>query len=248
MTTAPPHVVAIMQPYLFPYLGYFQLAAAVDEFWLLDTVQFIKQGWMNRNALLVNGHRTFFNIPVNKRPSLDTIDNKFYVPNATQDCTKLLKTLSQSYAKAPHVDNAISVVQSFTQHLAQTPHPTDFTTATEMALQSCFDAIGLTTPIKRISSLGLNGARTGQGRIIEACQAIGAREYVNMIGGLNLYDSGDFSACGIELCFLKPVLPEYHQGTATFETGLSILDVLAHVPQGDLLKMLDAAQIFKPPI
>ena len=237
-----------MQPYLFPYLGYFQLAAAVDEFWLLDTVQFIQHGWMNRNALLVNGQRTLFTIPVNKRPRLDTIANKVYGPTAPQECAKLVKTLGQSYARAPHVDTALSVVGDFAQHLAQTPQPADFTTATEMALQSCLDAIGLTTPIRRISSLGLDDTHTGQDRIIAACQAIGARVYVNMIGGRDLYGANDFAANGLGLRFLRPVLPDYDQGLPAFEPGLSILDTLAHVPPDDIRKMLDAARIVDAPI
>ena len=248
LTAAPPRRVAIMQPYLFPYLGYFQLVAAVDEFWLLDTVQFIQHGWMNRNALLVNGQRTLFTIPVNKRPRLDTIANKVYGPNAVQDCTRLVKTLGQSYAKAPHVDTVIAIVQDFARHLAQTPQPADFTTATETALQSCLDAIGLATPIRRISSLGLDDTHTGQDRIIAACQTIGAQVYVNMIGGRDLYKADDFAASGIDLRFLRPVLPDYDQGLPAFEPGLSILDVLAHMSPDDIRKMLDAAQIVDAPI
>lgn len=248
MTAPPPRRVAIMQPYLFPYLGYFQLIAAVDEFWLLDTVQFIQQGWMNRNALLVNGQRTLFTIPVNKRPRLDTIANKVYAPTATQECTRLVKTLSQSCAGAAHVETALSVVGAFAQHLERTPEPADFTTATETALKSCLDAIGLATPIRRISSLGLDDRRTGQDRIIAACQAIGARNYVNMIGGRDLYAAEAFSANGLGLRFLRPVLPNYDQGLAAFEPGLSILDVLARVPPEGIRKMLDAAQIVEAPI
>lgn len=245
----PPRRVAIMQPYLFPYLGYFQLAAAVDGFWLLDTVQFIQQGWMNRNNLLVNGQRTLFTIPVNKRPRLvDTIDSKVYGPTAVQECTRLVKTLRQSYAKAPHVDTAIAVVQDFAQHLARTSQPADFTTATETALQSCLDAIGLATPIRRVSSLGLDDTRTGQDRIIAACRAIGAREYLNMIGGRDLYEAETFAAAGLALGFLQPVLPEYDQGLSAFESGLSILDVLAHVPPDDIREMLAAARIVRAPL
>lgn len=243
-----PRRVAIMQPYLFPYLGYFQLAAAVDEFWLLDTVQFIQKGWMNRNALLLNGQRTLFTIPINKHPRLDTIANKVYGPAASQTCNKLIKTLSQSYAKAPHVDIALSVVEAFTQHLAQSPHPADFTAATKTALQACFDAIGVTTPIKRISSLGLDDRLTGQDRIVAACKAIGAREYVNMISGCELYGADDFAASGLRLWFLRPVLPEYDQGIPAFEIGLSILDVLAHVPTERICTMLDAAQVLEAPL
>lgn len=237
-----------MQPYLFPYLGYFQLAAAVDEFWLLDTVQFIQQGWMNRNTLLINGQRTLFTIAINKHPRLGLIENKNYGPNAVKECTKLLKTLRQSYAKAPHVDTAIGIVQNFIHHLAHAPQPADFTTATETALQSCFDAIGLATPIRRVSSLGLDSKHTGQDRIITACKAIGAQVYVNMIGGHDLYRIEDFAASGVKLRFLQSVLPQYDQGLPEFEAGLSILDVLAHVSSENIRKMLDDAQVFKAPL
>ena len=237
-----------MQPYLFPYLGYFQLAAAVDEFWLLDTVQFIQQGWMNRNTLLINGQRTIFTIPVNKRPRLGTIDRKFFMPSAAQECTKLMKTLANSYAKAPHVENAVSIVQKFVQHLTEVSHPADFTTATETALQSCFDAIGLTTPIKRISSLNIDETLTGQDRIIAVCLALGATEYINMIGGRELYRGDDFAAAELALNFLQPALPDYQQGLSTFEPGLSILDILAHVPPEAIRKMLDVAHIIEAPL
>lgn len=235
-----------MQPYLFPYLGYFQLAAAVDEFWLLDTVQFIRRGWMNRNNLLVNERKMLFTVPVTSGPRHQPILEKTYnQEDALTALDKLARTIRAAYRKAPYRDTTLAVLQSFAQHLAQAPQPADFTTATEMALQSCIDAIGLATPLKRISSLGLEETRTGQDRIIAACHAIGAREYVNVIGGSDLYDGENFAASGLELCFLQPVLPEYDQGIPTFEPGLSILDVLAHVPPEDIRKMLDAAQIVR---
>src|SRR6056297_1715396 len=235
--------VAIMQPYLFPYLGYFQLAAAVDEFWLLDTVQFIQQGWMNRNALWSNGRRTMFSIPVNKRPRLDLISNKAYVPTASKDSIKLAKTMRQAYAKAANVETAAQLVEDFAQHLERSPAATDFTLATEFALQRCFDVIGLTTPIKRISSLELDQNLGGQDRIIAACQSTGAQNYVNMIDGRDLYDASRFAAAGLRLHFIEPTLPPYDQGHDGFEPGLSILDVIAHVPPKDIRKMLDAAHV-----
>ena len=55
---------AIMQPYLFPYLGYFQLIAAVDKFVFYDDVNFIKNGWINRNRLLISGKVNYITIPL----------------------------------------------------------------------------------------------------------------------------------------------------------------------------------------
>ena len=58
--------VAIMQPYLFPYIGYYQLIKAVDSFVLLDDVNYIKKGWINRNRILLNGSPHLFTMPLEK--------------------------------------------------------------------------------------------------------------------------------------------------------------------------------------
>ena len=65
--------VAIMQPYIFPYLGYFQLVNAVDDFVFYDDVNFIKQGWINRNNILINNTKTLFTIPIKKASSFTEI-------------------------------------------------------------------------------------------------------------------------------------------------------------------------------
>ena len=236
-----------MQPYLFPYLGYFQLAAAVDEFWLLDTVQFIRRGWMNRNNLLVNNQKLLFTIPVNSgsRDQL-IIDKTYNRDDALKALDKLSKTILVAYKDAPYRDATLNLVRKFSLHLERTDQPVDFTTATEIALRACFDVIGLSTPIRRVSSLGLEDTHTGQARIISVCKAIGAMEYVNMIGGHDLYKRETFAAHGIDLWFLQPVLPQYDQRTPEFESGLSILDVIAHVPPDKIRNMLSLAEVVDP--
>ena len=54
--------VAIMQPYLFPYIGYWQLIHAVDTFVIFDDVNYIKKGYINRNNILVNGQKQTFTL------------------------------------------------------------------------------------------------------------------------------------------------------------------------------------------
>ncbi|MFM1836501.1 MAG: hypothetical protein RJA04_1189, partial [Bacteroidota bacterium] len=65
--------VAIMQPYFFPYLGYFQLVQAVDDFVFYDDVMFIKKGWINRNRILLQGREFLFTIPLEKQSQNKTI-------------------------------------------------------------------------------------------------------------------------------------------------------------------------------
>ena len=245
-TAQSPRRVAIMQPYLFPYIGYFQLAAAVDEFWLLDTVQFIRRGWMNRNNLLVDRQKTLFTIPVTSGPRDQAILDKTYnAEEAAKALFKLTRTIRTAYAKAPYTDDALRLVEGFARHLAHSDQPANFTEATEYALRLCFGALGLTTPIRRISSLGLDDTLTGQERIIAACRAIGAQDYVNMIGGRDLYDADSFAAAGLSLHFLEPALPPYDQGHTGFEPGLSILDVIANVAPEGIRDMLNAARIVR---
>lgn len=156
MTLEPPRTIAIMQPYLFPYLGYFQLIRAVDEFWLLDTAQFIRRGWMNRNCLEVNGQRKLFTIPVERRPRSEPIANQSFAPKAARECEKIAKTLRLAYAVSPCVDTAIELVLEFGEHLTRARKPADFTDGAEFALTRCLDVFDLRTPIRRLSSLRLD--------------------------------------------------------------------------------------------
>jgi hypothetical protein len=91
---------AIMQPYIFPYIGYFQLIKAVDKFVIYDDVNFINRGWINRNRILVNGKDSLFTIPL-KEASQNKLINDIDVNWDDAWKSKWLKTLEQSYKKAP---------------------------------------------------------------------------------------------------------------------------------------------------
>ncbi|MCK8464475.1 WbqC family protein [Aliiroseovarius sp. S1339] len=234
-----------MQPYLFPYLGYFQLISAADEFWLLDDVQFIQQGWMHRNRLLVGGQEFLFTIPVNKHPRMDLICNKTFGHAAVLALEKLRKTIVSSYAKAPYVSLATDLVAAVAEHITDADKPADFTDTTCFALERTCAALGINTVIRRTSDLSLDPDLTGQARIIAACRAIGAESYVNMIGGKALYDGESFAKADISLWFLNPTLPEYPQGIAGFVPGLSILDAIAHVSADEISTMLTAAELIR---
>ena len=101
---------AIMQPYIFPYIGYFQLINAVDKFVIRDDVNFIMRGWINRNRILVNDSDSLFSIPVEKA-SQNTL---------TSDCVladlrvtgKLLKSIEHYYKKATTFKYCIEVLFS----------------------------------------------------------------------------------------------------------------------------------------
>src|SRR5208283_1135183 len=102
---------AIMQPYLFPYLGYFQLIAAVDKFVLYDDVAFIKQGWVNRNQILLHGKPHLFSVPLQGASSNKTIRDtlvSFHEYPRWKD--KFLKTITLAYSKAPQFEPTRSLL------------------------------------------------------------------------------------------------------------------------------------------
>ena len=90
---------AIMQPYIFPYLGYFQLINSVDTFVILDDVNYITRGWINRNKIMVNGAEKYITIPLEKQSQNKLIcDHYFYWDNNWSN--KILKTINHAYSKA----------------------------------------------------------------------------------------------------------------------------------------------------
>ena len=99
---------AIMQPYIFPYIGYYQLAGAVDKFVFLDDVNYINKGWINRNNILINGQANLFTIPL-KDASQNKLINEVEVSEGKWS-EKLLRTIEMAYKKAPCFSDAFPVI------------------------------------------------------------------------------------------------------------------------------------------
>ncbi len=99
-----------MQPYLFPYIGYYQLMHAVDRFVVADDVTFIKQGWINRNRLLINGSAAYFTVPLQAAPGrrADPGRRDRRQPGSSRWRGTLLKTIANFYRRAPSFDRGLS--------------------------------------------------------------------------------------------------------------------------------------------
>ena len=231
---APALRLAVMQPYLFPYLGYFQLMAASDRFVAYDDVSYIRQGWVNRNRILVQGQPYLFTLPVRSASSFIPIDQVELHPAQYRAWReRFLRTLAQAYARAPHAGTVIP----WLRELLDEPHErlVDLLTAT---LRSTMDRLGLRTAFVPSSRPYANQHLHGQDRILDICRLEGASGYINAIGGMALYDRAVFASRGIELSFLRSRLPAYPQGRHPFVPGLSILDALMHVDVEGLQGML----------
>jgi hypothetical protein len=212
--------VAIMQPYFFPYLGYFQLAAAASVFVFLNDAAFIKGGWINRNRYLHQGSARFFTVPLQHASPNRRID-EIGIAEVRNWQRTLLRALEQSYARAPHRDATLGLVEG----VLSRPHRDIGGLAAESVRAVCA-YVGLSPAWQESRRDHPGSGLGGAARVLELCGALGATRYVNAPGGRPLYDAAQFARAGIELRFLRPVLPPYDQQVDGFVAGLSIIDAL----------------------
>jgi hypothetical protein len=212
--------IAIMQPYIFPYIGYFQLINAVDKFVIYDDVNFINKGWINRNQILVGGQAHLFTIPLK-----DASQNKliYEVELAVNDPwkKKFLKTVQQSYLKAPYYQPVFPMIEDIVNSGAKS-----ISELTLYALQNVCAYMGISTEIIPSSSIYQNTDLKAQDRILDICKQESAGHYINPIGGMELYEKNKFEKEGIKLNFIKSTAGPYPQFKNAFVPWLSIIDIL----------------------
>jgi len=235
--------VAIMQPYFFPYIGYFQLIAASDVFVLHDDVQYIKGGWVNRNRILLNGESRMITFPVQKGNYDLPINARNYVEEkqATRDIINLIK---QAYAKAPSYQQVFPVVEELL--LFEDKNVARFN---ENLIRCIADYMGLNCKIITSSSMEKDDGLAGEPRVLDMCKRLGATDYTNPIGGTDLYHQETFQQCGITLRFLEAMNERYEQRGDTWVPFLSVIDVLMFNPVEEIsqlltkYRLLDTAEI-----
>lgn len=211
---------AIMQPYLFPYIGYFQLLKTVDKFVLYDDVAFINRGWINRNKLLVNGKEQLFTVPLREASQNKKI-LEIDIDDTQKWRDKLLKTLQQSYKKAPQFAAVYPVVEEILQSPSVKISELIAGSLTRLA-----GYLAIPTEIVPSSTIYDNQHLKGPERILNICLKEKATEYINPIGGMELYDREAFVEKGVRLHFLRSRKKEYPQFGQEFTPWLSIVDIL----------------------
>lgn len=227
-----------MQPYLFPYLGYYQLVKAVDEFVFLDDVNFIKGGYINRNSILMGGRSYRFALPVHDISSFRTIQNHRYMPDAGG---KLLLQLHHAYSTAPHYTAIRGLVEGV---LAS--EELSVAALNARSIIDVFRYLNIERPWYFSSELDPTRAHSGADRVICLCEHRRSSIYINASGGKALYDPARFAQHGLKLGFIQPHFAEYPQKSPAFVAGLSIIDVLMWNAPGQVAKMLDDVTIEFP--
>jgi len=211
--------VAIMQPYIFPYAPYFQLISAVDVFVVYDDIKYTKKGWINRNRFLRNGEAAYFTLPLRGGSDSLCVVERSLAADFSRD--KLLGQFHGAYRKAPF----FAVTYRLLEEIISCCDDNLFDFIKNSIVNIC-QYLEIKTKIINSSSLSVSPHLKAQSKVLAYCQMLGADQYVNAIGGVDLYSADEFSHHAIELKFIKSDYFEYGQFSNDFVPYLSVIDAL----------------------
>lgn len=227
------NTISIMQPYLFPYVGYFQLIDACDYFVFYDDVQYIQRGWINRNRILLKEEPFYITVPVHKKMSRVNICDCLLSMESDREKRKTLKTIARAYKSAPFFSKVYPLIEAVFRE-----EDVYISVMAEKSVLCVLDYLEITTKTLRSSTIDVDKTLRGEDRIIEIVRKLGGDRYVNAIGGIELYSPERFKHFGIELNFLKSNAPPYKQYGGSFVPDLSIIDVLMFNSVNETVRML----------
>lgn len=224
----------IMQPYFMPYIGYWQLMAAVDTYVVYDDVNYIKGGWVARNNILLNGQKHMFTVTLNGA-SPNKLFNEITIKD---DFKKFSRLIESAYRKAPYYNDVVNLLERIYNY-------EDKSLGAFMmnSFQVVLDYLGIKTQLLLSSSLNKDNNLRGKDKVKSICRLLDADTYYNAIGGQELYEKDDFKNSGIELFFLKSEISQYTQFNNEFLSGLSMIDILMFNKPEEINNMLNSYQL-----
>lgn len=229
--------VGIMQPYFFPYIGYWQLINAVDKYVIYDDVNFIKGGWINRNNILINKKANLINLKMYKASPNKLINDIELIGDEVYN-NKLLKTMENSYKKAPYFIYAFPVIEKIIKQDEK-----NLAKYLAFSLREVCNYLGIETKLFFSSEINKNNDLRGQDKVIDICKKFNADQYINAIGGKALYSVEEFASNGIQLKFLKTGDINYQQLNNEFVPNLSIIDVMMFNSPDKINRMLNVYEL-----
>jgi len=225
---------AIMQPYFLPYLGYWQLINAVDQFIVYDKIQFTKKGWVHRNRFSQNGKDVLFTLALKKDSDYLDINQRYLSESNTQNIEKIIRQLENSYRKAPHYYDAMQLIVDCLNYSDK-----NLFNYVYNSISMVNKYLGIETLITKSSDLIYNNNLKAQNKVIDICRACNAETYINLSGGIHLYNKNEFNENNINLRFIKMNDIEYNQFEYKFISNLSIVDLLMFLPKTNIVSLLD---------
>lgn len=212
--------IGIMQPYFFPYIGYWQLVNLVDEFVVFDDVNYIKKGWINRNRIVINDREQWINLFI-CNASQNRLIKDTKLMQTLEDNQRLLNTIKMAYHKAPYFELVYPLLKDILSYDSK-----DLSSFLLNQLKQVCVYLRIQTKMILSSDIPKKTELRGEEKILEICKKRNADHYINAIGGEHLYNKKKFNDNGIELSFLKTSNICYSQFKEKFWPDLSIIDVM----------------------
>lgn len=235
--------VGIMQPYFFPYIGYFQLIQATDKWVVFDTPQYISKGWINRNRVLHSNpskESLYFTVPIKKHKREAKI-NSILINDNGQWKKRIFGQLTSYKRKSPYYSEVLKLVHKVFEY--RTNNLSDFVVN---SLDEICKYLEIDFDYFVFSEMGLsiNQVEHSGQWALKIADAMGAEEYINPPGGYILFDEEEFIQKNIKLKFLKPRLTPYKQRRDGFVSSLSILDIIMWNSKEEVRGMLEDYDLF----
>jgi hypothetical protein len=224
---------AVMQPYFFPYIGYWQLIHAVDKFVIYDDVNYIKGGWINRNRILINGKPVYITVPLQQASPYKRICD-IAIPFSSVWRDKLVKMVKITYGKSAYFGEVFPIIERLVRR--EVMNLSDYLSH---QIQTLAAFMGIKAEFVMTSRSYCNNHISGQARLLDICRYEKATTYINPQGGQALYDSEAFCKAGIDLRFLVMRPIQYKQRASDFIPYLSIIDGLMEIGPIEMKNHLD---------
>ena len=214
--------VAILQSNYIPWKGYFDIIAAVDEFLIFDEVQYTRRDWRNRNKIVQGAEPIWLSIPVATKGKYNSPVRDMFIADKSW-ARKHWMSIRHAYSKAAYFDDVGPVLEAIYERAAGLERLTEVNL---LFLQQLVEFLNVETTILTTDAI----ARTTEDateRLVEICTARNAKAYLSGPAARAYIVKSQFDKSGIELLYADyGGYQEYEQGTATFEHGVSILDLL----------------------
>ena len=228
--------IAIMQPYLFPYIGYWQLINVVDKFIIFDDVNYINKGFINRNKILVGGKLHQFTLNL-IGASQNKLINKIQIE---KNYSKILKTIEFNYKKSAQFNNFFPLLKSIFDQ-----KETNLAKFIGNSLKKISEYIEIKTEFAYSSAIKKNNEFKNQDKIINICHTLNATHFINPINGKELYDRKLFAENGIKLNFIQTKSFKYQQFNNQFRPFLSIIDVMMFNNKDHIKSLLNLYELIE---
>ena len=232
-----------MQPYFFPYLGYYSLIKKTDEFILFDTVQFIRHGWIERNRILKPVEDwQYVAVPLEKK-NLSTAIRDVEIRNSEEWKNKLIRQLEHYRKRAPFFRETLRVVEDS----LSTSTTSIVKLNQDILIKTCaYLEIPLKISIFSEMNLAIDNVTDPGEWALQISKALNAEEYFNPTGAMDIFDPEKFDSAGISLKFLGNNLKPYSQRRQTFEPGLSIIDIMMFNDVKSINSLIDDTYLISP--